>query len=193
MSTTVIVIFVILIILFFCGAFDKIIYPNDFKKEAGENKNNKFNISHTYEKKTVNKIEFNKIYVCQIKHDVATCLIFFENGYVGIVDAVETPFHSHIKSEIIRHFENYLNNPKENLNHEFGKYIVSNHNQINLYFAQKHDYFDGIDNLPYMYTGFEGAIESNYLLLNLTKKWYNQSLKKSEISILGKNLLFKTF
>ncbi|MEG0916512.1 MAG: hypothetical protein RSF68_05830 [Myroides sp.] len=137
-------------------------------------------------------MEFNKLYTCEVEQGVASVFLFFENGYVGIIDSIDTPIKSDIKNEIITHFKGCLSNPMENLSGEFGKYEISDKNRINIYFASKNEYFGDLDDLPFQYIGFEGTIENNYLALKFQKKWYNQSLKKSEISTASKSFIFKT-
>lgn len=196
MTTTAIVIFVILIILFLCGAFDRIIYPNDFKEEEETNQfnsNYKININKkkTYQSDSYSTITYNEVYVCEVKHNLYSALIFYKNGYVGFVDAIETKITEDMKEKIKDFFHKSSLNPLENINQDFGKYEISN-GTIKVYLAPKYDYLNGIESLPYSFFGFEGKIKHNYLILDMTKKWFNQSLKKSEISTLTTNLLFKT-
>ncbi|UUV21820.1 hypothetical protein [Paenimyroides aestuarii] len=191
--TTFIIIVIIFIILFMFGIFDKIIYPNDFKNDLKTNKEDEYHSITSYKKTIIpNKMEFNKLYTCEVEQDIACVLIFFKNGYAGIIDSINTPVRNDIKNEIIKHFEGCLPNPMENLSGEFGKYEISDKNRINIYFASKNEYFGDLDDLPFQYIGFEGTIENNYLALKFQKKWYNQSLKKSEISTASKSFIFKT-
>lgn len=194
MSTTITIIFVILIILFFCGAFDRIIYPGDFKEDNSPNENiyyNKPQQKANFHSEPLTPLVYNEVYVCELKQNLYCALIFNEQGYVGIVDAVEGKITENMKDDIKDSFQDLSLHPIENISAEFGKYEVLN-GKIFIYLAPKNDYLDGIESLPYMYFGFEGKVNHNYLILDMNKKWFNQQTAKYEISTLTTNLLFKT-
>lgn len=193
MSTTITIIFVILIILFFCGAFDRIIYPGDFKEDNSPNEishYNKLQQKTNFHSEPLTTLVYNEVYVCELKQNLYCALIFNKQGFVGFVDALEGKITEDMKEDIKDSFQNLSLHPIENISADFGKYEITN-GKVFIYLAPKHDYLDGIETLPYMYFGFEGKVNHNYLILDMKKKWFNQQTTKSEISTLTTNLLFK--
>ena len=136
-------------------------------------------------------MKFIELYTCDVEQGVDCVFVFFDKGYVGMIDAVDKPINNDIKNRIIDHFEQCVSNVSESLNIDFGKFTISNKNGISIYFAPKYEYHNGLDELPYLYAGFEGVIENGCLVLDFKQKWFNQSLGKSEISTSSKSFTFK--
>ena len=178
-----IIIFVVIVLIVWSGVFD-----SDSSEGSSVSKNKMRNQNPWKYNKTTAQLYFD-IYVSEPSNGKYIILKIAENNFVA-VDFLDFPPDRNSKNELLLTMDNRAYNfPEQNLSEILGVCHIKG-KKIQIYFADKTLYHNGIKEIPFEYMSFEGILNNKTLFFDIKERYYDQSIKSSKIRNLIENLRF---